>query len=298
MPRGLAGNPTLCTLVGDRPSPRAFFDPGWDDGAFWKPLLGPKWVAIPACLLRSDFSARLLDSEALGKLTLLMSASLPDERWQHDEEAEFFSDIRRQGAAYSYRLLSSPYDLIIDCGDQWARVVVAAKRRRDVEAVFQVVEKLAPQAQLPVSNGAADQRPEKVFIGHGRDEQWRDLKDHLQDKHGLVVLAYEIGERAGHTIRDILEEMLSSSSIAFLVMTGEDETADGGLRARQNVIHETGLFQGRLGFAKAIVLLEDGVEEFSNIHGVQQIRFGKDAIKETFGDVIAAIRREFPNNIA
>jgi len=92
--------------------------------------------------------------------------------------------------------------------------------------------------------------------------------------------------------------MLDSSSIAFLVMTGEEETVDGGVRARQNVIHETGLFQGRLSFAKAIVLLEDGVEEFSNIHGVQQIRFSKTGVKETFGDVVATIRREFPNDVA
>jgi predicted nucleotide-binding protein len=88
--------------------------------------------------------------------------------------------------------------------------------------------------------------------------------------------------------------MLSNSSFALLVMTGEDEMSDGGLRARQNVVHEAGLFQGRLGFARAIVLLEAGAEEFSNIHGIEQIRFDKGRIKETFGDVVATIRREFP----
>ena len=30
--------------------------------------------------------------------------------------------------------------------------------------------------------------------------------------------------------------------------------ADGDLQARMNVVHEAGLFQGRLGFTKAIVL--------------------------------------------
>ena len=49
-------------------------------------------------------------------------------------------------------------------------------------------------------------------------------------------------------------------------MTGETEDIDGNLHARDNVIHETGLFQGRLGFRKAIVLLEDCVAEFSNFH--------------------------------
>ena len=50
--------------------------------------------------------------------------------------------------------------------------------------------------------------------------------------------------------------------MAFLVMTAEDEQPDGTLRARDNVIHEAGLFQDRLGFKRAIILLEEGCEEF------------------------------------
>jgi predicted nucleotide-binding protein len=64
-------------------------------------------------------------------------------------------------------------------------------------------------------------------------------------------------------------------------------------RARQNVVHETGLFQGRLGFSRAIVLVEEETELFSNLAGIRQIRFSKGKIKETFGDVLAVLRREF-----
>jgi predicted nucleotide-binding protein len=87
--------------------------------------------------------------------------------------------------------------------------------------------------------------------------------------------------------------MLKRSSLAFLVLTGEDKDESGSLHARENVIHETGLFQGRLGFSRAIVLLEEGTAEFSNIHGIDQLRFSKGNIKEVFGDVIAIIKREF-----
>jgi hypothetical protein len=38
--------------------------------------------------------------------------------------------------------------------------------------------------------------------------------------------------------------------------------------------------------------LEDGTDEFSNINGVQQIRYSKGKIKETFGDVLAFLRKE------
>jgi predicted nucleotide-binding protein len=87
--------------------------------------------------------------------------------------------------------------------------------------------------------------------------------------------------------------MLSKSSFAILVITGEDDTGAGKVRARQNVVHEAGLFQGKLGFQRAIVLLEEGVEEFSNMQGIEYIPFKKGAIKETFGDVLATLRREF-----
>ncbi len=124
------------------------------------------------------------------------------------------------------------------------------------------------------------------------------MKDHLHDKHGYDIETYEIGARAGHAVRDILQDMLIRSSFAILVMTGEDETQDGKLRARPNVIHEIGLFQGRLGFNRAIVVLEKGTEEFSNIQGIEQIRFDKGNIKETFGDVLAVLRREFPESVS
>jgi hypothetical protein len=75
-------------------------------------------------------------------------------------------------------------------------------------------------------------------------------------------------------------------------LTAEDEGADGTMRARQNVIHEVGLFQGRLGFEKAILMLEDGCEEFSNVHGLDQIRFPKGRIKLAFEQVRQVLKRE------
>ena len=80
--------------------------------------------------------------------------------------------------------------------------------------------------------------------------------------------------------------------MAFLVMTAEDEQTDGTLHARENVIHEAGLFQGKLGFERAIILLEEGCQEFSNIHGLGQIRFPKGNIKAAFEDIREVLKRE------
>jgi predicted nucleotide-binding protein len=131
-----------------------------------------------------------------------------------------------------------------------------------------------------------------VFIGHGSSAVWRDLKDFLQDRLHLPWDEFNRVPIAGITNIARLSEMLDASVIAFLVMTGEDEQADGRLHARMNVVHEAGLFQGRLGFTRAIVLLEEGCEEFSNIQGLGQIRFPKGNIKAVFEDIRRILERE------
>lgn len=107
-----------------------------------------------------------------------------------------------------------------------------------------------------------------VFIGHGGSLVWRELKDFLSERLGLSVDEFNSVPVAGVATVERLSEMLGAAVFAFLVMTAEDERSDGMINARLNVIHEVGLFQGRLGFKKAIVLLEEGCEEFSNIHGL------------------------------
>lgn len=132
----------------------------------------------------------------------------------------------------------------------------------------------------------------KVFIGHGRSQEWRDLKDFLQDRLGLEWDEYNREATAGMAIKERLEEMLNQSSFALLIMTAEDEHADETIHARENVIHEVGLFQGKLGFRKAIVLLEEGCQEFSNIHGLSQIRFPKGNIMARSEEIRRVLERE------
>ena len=131
-----------------------------------------------------------------------------------------------------------------------------------------------------------------VFIGHGRSFVWRDLKDFVQDRLALPWDEFNRVPVAGITNIARLSEMLDAAAIAFLVMTAEDEMADGAQQARMNVVHEAGLFQGRLGFTKAIVLLEEGCEEFSNIQGLGQIRFPKGNVKAVFEEIRRVLERE------
>lgn len=131
-----------------------------------------------------------------------------------------------------------------------------------------------------------------VFIGHGRSSAWKDLKDFIQDRMHLPWDEFNRVPVAGFTNIARLSQMLDESAIAFLLMTAEDEQADGKQHARQNVIHEAGLFQGRLGFERAIILLEEGCEEFSNVQGLGQIRFPKGNVSAVFEDIRRVLERE------
>lgn len=232
-----------------------------------------------------------------GKVDLshsLLKVEHDDSTWDYDTIEEFLADFRKYRGRATLLIFGGEIALNVSFSRRYTSVAMTASQRVDIEAVFDVFEKYSEASKLPPVPSPPPASA-VVFIGHGQSLAWRDLKDHLQDKHGIKIEAYESGARAGHTIRDILEEMATKSSFAILVLTGEDEQSDGLLRARQNVIHEAGIFQGRLGFARAILLLEEGVEEFSNVQGVQYIRFTKNNIKETFGEVLATLRREFPS---
>jgi hypothetical protein len=132
----------------------------------------------------------------------------------------------------------------------------------------------------------------KVFIGHGGSAAWHELKDFVRDRLGLPWDEFNRVPVAGLTNIARLSEMLDAAAIAFLVLTAEDEMAGGDIQSRMNVVHEAGLFQGRLGFTKAIVLLEEGCKEFSNIQGLGQIRFPKGRISAVFEDVRRVVERE------
>jgi predicted nucleotide-binding protein len=119
---------------------------------------------------------------------------------------------------------------------------------------------------------AASRVGTNVFIGHGRSPAWRELKDFVQDHLQLPWDEFNRVPIAGVTNIARLSEMLDAASIALLVMTAEDELADGDMQARMNVVHQAGLFQGRLGFTRAVILVEEGCKEFSNIQGLGQIR--------------------------
>lgn len=159
------------------------------------------------------------------------------------------------------------------------------RRTEQLRKAIDALEKLPATIEAPF-------RGEKIFIGHGRSHVWFQLKDFLRDRLGLACDEFNLEPAAGISTTARLEAMLAEAGFAFVIMTAEEEHVDGKVYARPNVIHESGLFQGKLGTRKAIVLLEEGCSDFSNISGLTQIRFPHDDLRPALEEIRRVLERE------
>lgn len=161
---------------------------------------------------------------------------------------------------------------------------------RLLSSVLAIVEKFV----LP----ATPLKPFRVFLGHGGDAQWKSLKLALESVHHFEIEAFESEVRAGYATLETVGLLIRGCNVGLIVMTGTDKMVDGSIRARENVVHEIGFSQGAVGIRNTIILLENGVSEFSNIKGVNQIRFPAGDILAAEAEVVEAllIRRRAHEN--
>lgn len=149
-----------------------------------------------------------------------------------------------------------------------------------------------PQLERLAATLAAPPATAKVFIGHGRSGEWLKLRLFLSQTIGLACDEFNIEPTAGLQTTSRIDSMLVSARMAFLVMTGEDRHADGTVHARENVIHEIGLLQSKLGSKRAIVLLESGCSRFSNLDGLTTINFPAGDIMARSEEIRGVLSRE------
>ena len=131
-------------------------------------------------------------------------------------------------------------------------------------------------------------RREYVFISHGRSMEWHKVQAYVERDLGIKTIELAQQPNVGRTILQKLDEETNNCFAAIIAMTGDDIAQDGEVRARENVLHEIGFLQGKLGLNSIILLHEESVNIPSNIHGLVYIPFPKGLVDATFG----ALQRE------
>jgi predicted nucleotide-binding protein len=168
---------------------------------------------------------------------------------------------------------------------------------RDMEYIFEV----RANSELKVELSEAKEVVEtadlifRVFISHGRSTEWREVQAFIEKdlKMGTLELAQE--PNRGRTVLQKLNDEAAKCSFAVVVMTGDDDFGKGAPRARENVVHEIGFFQGKLGLESICLLHEEGTSIPSNIHGLVYVPFPKGLITASFGvlgrEINAAVQK-------
>ena len=121
-----------------------------------------------------------------------------------------------------------------------------------------------------------------IFLSHGRSTLWKDVARFVERELDFEVVVLQEQTNQGRTIIEKLEEVTEDCHFAIIIMTAEDEQADGNVRARQNIVHEIGFCQGTFGRQNVLVLRQNGIEDFSNLSGIVYESFEGDNIKSTF----------------
>lgn len=161
------------------------------------------------------------------------------------------------------------------------------KLLRDLEYIFEVRSSSA--LAVPISAT----REEGVFISHGRARDWMEVQAFIGRDVGLRTLELAQEPNRGRTVLQKLEEESSRCSFAVVVMTGEDLTAEGERRTRENVMHEIGYFQGKYGLSRVCLLHQEGTNIPSNIHGLVYIPFPEGLVTASFGALGRELRDAF-----
>lgn len=114
-----------------------------------------------------------------------------------------------------------------------------------------------------------------VFIIHGHDNEIKTEVQLLLTRAGVNNIVLHEQPDKGRSIIDKLVEESNGSNYAIALLSPDDQTVDGNLRARQNVILEIGYFIGKLGKERVRILRKGEIEIPSDLSGILYENYDK-----------------------
>lgn len=137
------------------------------------------------------------------------------------------------------------------------------------------------QKNTMASQGSFD--PKKIFIVHGHNETIKQAVGRTLENLGLTPIILAEQPDKGRTVIEKFENEGNNVGFAVVLLTADDKGRKNKARkmqsrARQNVVFEMGYFMALLGRERVMLLLQNGVEEPSDLKGIVYTALDKDGI--------------------
>lgn len=133
----------------------------------------------------------------------------------------------------------------------------------------------------------------RVLILHDENPQWQDVRRFVEQRCGLETEHLSpVDFGVGH-FETAVGDQLAACGFAVCILSAKD-TVQGLRQPDQVVVHQVGILQGRYGFGKVAILVEEGCDLFTNLSGLIRLEFPKGRVEVKFLELHRMLLRELP----
>lgn len=147
-------------------------------------------------------------------------------------------------------------------------------------SILKAVKEISTESKDTLIN-KRDFDEKKVFIVHGHNEVIKQTVARTIEKIGLIPIILAEQPDKGRTVIEKFESEGNDVGFAIVLLTADDKGRKNYARkmedrARQNVVFEMGYFMALLRRERVFLLLQEGVEEPSDLKGIVYTPLDKD----------------------
>lgn len=203
-------------------------------------------------------------------------------------DSQYSSTIRafpwKETGARMYRGYDIPLQIRRDNENAFRRQMGQAKGIIQ-SAIDALTEKIAESEEETATDENRTLRrvfdPKKVFVVHGHNETVKQTVARTLESIGLTPIILAEQPDKGRTVIEKFESEGIDVGFAVVLLTADDKGRKNRARkmqsrARQNVVFEMGYFMALLRRERVMLLLQEGVEEPSDLKGVVYTPLDKD----------------------
>lgn len=144
---------------------------------------------------------------------------------------------------------------------------------------------------FPGLTNVAKVPPPGVFLAHGSSSEWTKVHDFLTKDCRLAVRSADALQ--GGPDRDVpaITGHVDGCGFAVCILV-DDEGRSDVTAANQRVLQLAGLFQGRYGFERVAMVVEEGCDVLSNVAGIVRLDYPRGDIGRVFWQMRQMLHRE------